>query len=208
MLWNEYFDNLMILYPNLATFVGLHKYDHAYENNISNILTNSPLTVYSNHEEIGVVESHLLKNRNKLLDRNFKDRHGAHNPVDLISMRDYMFAHRPKFHSESEEILYGKIEQFFGRLGELDIEVLKNNLFAEFITDHLFYFTEETLKRTLNLNGFDVLECKQRSLTYSASLKANLRLVVYDIDPEKNTKQIKEKQKFNKMNSTILIIII
>ena len=100
--------------------------------NISNILTNSPLTVYSNHEEIGVVESHLLKNRNKLLDRNFKDRHGAHNPVDLISMRDYMFAHRPKFHSESEEILYGKIEQFFGRLGELDIEVLKNNLFDEY----------------------------------------------------------------------------
>ena len=46
---------------------------------------------------------------------------------------------------------------------------------------------------------FDVLECKQRSLTYSASLKANLRLVVYDIDVENNTKQVlsaKEQEVF------------
>ena len=37
---------------------------------------------------------------------------------------------------------------------------------------------------------FDVTECRQRSLTYSAAIKANLRLVIYDIDAEKNTKQI------------------
>ena len=44
-----------------------------------------------------------------------------------------------------------------------------------------------------------MLECKQRSLTYSASLKANLRLVVYDIDIEDNTKQVlsaKEQEVF------------
>ena len=43
------------------------------------------------------------------------------------------------------------------------------------------------------------MECKQRSLTYSASLKANLRLVVYDIDQDTNTKQIlsaKEQEVF------------
>tara|TARA_Y100000590_G_scaffold67867_1_gene73905 strand:- start:6614 stop:10708 length:4095 start_codon:yes stop_codon:yes gene_type:complete len=37
---------------------------------------------------------------------------------------------------------------------------------------------------------FDVDECRQRDLTYASSLKPTLRLVVYDIDPEKNTKQI------------------
>ena len=37
---------------------------------------------------------------------------------------------------------------------------------------------------------YDVEECRQRGLTYSASLKPTLRLVVYDIDQEKNTKQI------------------
>ena len=38
-----------------------------------------------------------------------------------------------------------------------------------------------------------------RSLTYSAAIKANLRLVIYDIDAEKNTKQIlsaKEQEVF------------
>ncbi len=37
---------------------------------------------------------------------------------------------------------------------------------------------------------FDVDECRQRDLTYSASLKPTLRLVVYDIDAENNTKQV------------------
>tara|TARA_B100000700_G_scaffold74805_1_gene83623 strand:- start:805 stop:4899 length:4095 start_codon:yes stop_codon:yes gene_type:complete len=46
---------------------------------------------------------------------------------------------------------------------------------------------------------FDVTECRQRSLTYSAALKATLRLVVFDINNEANTKQIlsaKEQEVF------------
>jgi hypothetical protein len=38
--------------------------------------------------------------------------------------------------------------------------ILKNKLFSEFIGDHLFYFTRETLASTLTRNGFDLLECK------------------------------------------------
>lgn len=38
--------------------------------------------------------------------------------------------------------------------------ILRNNLFSEFILDHIFYFTEKTLKAILELNGFDVLESK------------------------------------------------
>jgi DNA-directed RNA polymerase subunit beta len=59
--------------------------------------------------------------------------------------------------------------------------------------------TLEYINYKLEKPKFDVLECKQRSLTYSASLKANLRLVVYDIDPDTNTKQIlsaKEQEVF------------
>ena len=59
--------------------------------------------------------------------------------------------------------------------------------------------TLEYISYKLEKPKFDVLECKQRSLTYSTSLKANLRLVVYDIDPENNTKQIlsaKEQEVF------------
>lgn len=37
--------------------------------------------------------------------------------------------------------------------------MLRNKLFSEFIGDHLLYFSRETLQTTLQLNGFDVLEC-------------------------------------------------
>lgn len=39
--------------------------------------------------------------------------------------------------------------------------ILEKNLYSEFITDHLFYFTKETLENTLNLNGFEMIECKE-----------------------------------------------
>ncbi len=48
----------------------------------------------------------------------------------------------------------------------------------------------EFISYRLSKPKFDVTECRQRSLTYSAAIKANLRLVVYEIDPENNTKQI------------------
>ena len=59
--------------------------------------------------------------------------------------------------------------------------------------------TFEYISYKLEKPKFDVIECKQRSLSYSAALKANLRLVVYDIDTENNTKQIlsaKEQEVF------------
>jgi DNA-directed RNA polymerase subunit beta len=59
--------------------------------------------------------------------------------------------------------------------------------------------TLEYISYKLEKPKFDVLECKQRSLTYAASIKAILRLVVYDIDPDNNTKQIlsaKEQEVF------------
>ena len=37
---------------------------------------------------------------------------------------------------------------------------------------------------------FNVEECRQRDLTYASALKPTLRLVIYDIDQENNTKQI------------------
>lgn len=38
--------------------------------------------------------------------------------------------------------------------------ILQKKLFSEFIGDHLFYFTKETLGSTLWINGFEILECK------------------------------------------------
>ena len=39
--------------------------------------------------------------------------------------------------------------------------ILKKNLFSEFIGDHLFYFTKDTLFSTLNRNGLEIIECRE-----------------------------------------------
>lgn len=39
--------------------------------------------------------------------------------------------------------------------------ILRKKLFSEFISDHLFYFTKETLNTTLSLNGFEIIESEE-----------------------------------------------
>lgn len=39
--------------------------------------------------------------------------------------------------------------------------VLEKLMFSEFISDHLMYFTEKTLRTLLELNGFEVLSCER-----------------------------------------------
>jgi SAM-dependent methyltransferase len=39
--------------------------------------------------------------------------------------------------------------------------IIRKRLFSEFTSDHLFYFTGETLATVLNLNGFEVLEINE-----------------------------------------------
>ena len=39
--------------------------------------------------------------------------------------------------------------------------ILRKKLFSEFTSDHLFYFTKETLDTTLSLNGFEIIECNE-----------------------------------------------
>ena len=50
--------------------------------------------------------------------------------------------------------------------------------------------TLEYISFRLEKPKFDVEECRQRDLTYSSALKPTLRLVIYDIDTENNTKQV------------------
>ena len=85
----------------------------------------------------------------------------------------------------------------------------KNSLFSKGLTkvfESIFPINDASEKSSLEFISyrlgkpkFDVTECRQRSLTYSAALKATLRLVIYDIDNENNTKQIlsaKEQEVF------------
>ena len=85
------------------------------------------------------------------------------------------------------------------QLGEMSkgIDKVFNSIFP--IEDGSDKSTLEYISYKLEKPKFDVIECKQRSLSYSAALKAILRLVVYEIDIENNTKQIlsaKEQEVF------------
>jgi len=53
--------------------------------------------------------------------------------------------------------------------------VIRKKLFSEFIGDHLFYFTKETLQTTLQLNGFDVLEYNEVRDDYVISVVVKKR---------------------------------
>lgn len=53
--------------------------------------------------------------------------------------------------------------------------MLRNKLFSEFIGDHLLYFSRETLKTTLALNGFDVIECSELRDDYVISVVVKKR---------------------------------
>jgi len=53
--------------------------------------------------------------------------------------------------------------------------ILRNNLFSEFIPDHLFYFTKETLNTTLRLNGFEIIDCSEVWYDYIISAVVKIR---------------------------------
>jgi DNA-directed RNA polymerase subunit beta len=92
----------------------------------------------------------------------------------------------------SSKTLEDQIDEF-----SKGIDKVFNSIFP--IEDGTEKSTLEYISYKLEKPKFDVIECKQRSLSYSAALKAILRLVVYEIDPDNNTKQIlsaKEQEVF------------
>jgi len=60
--------------------------------------------------------------------------------------------------------------------------ILRNRLFAEFIPDHLYYFTRTSLTHLLENNGFEVLECRSEWHGYVLSAQVRKRAVL-DLSP-------------------------
>ena len=53
--------------------------------------------------------------------------------------------------------------------------VIKNRMFSEFMLEHLSYFTKDTLRRTLEINGFEVITCESIWHDYILSAKVRKR---------------------------------
>lgn len=66
--------------------------------------------------------------------------------------------------------------------------ILEKKLFSEFISDHLMYFTKDTLTRMLECNGFEVLEIQNIWYDYiiSAVVKKRKQLEIISLKNQKN----------------------
>ena len=79
-----------------------------------------------------------------------------------------------------------------GGLGIVEVPnfdmILKRNMVAEFMLDHLMYFTSATLTRTLALNGLDVVDIRPvwNNYVLSAVVKKRRRLDLSGMVMEKN----------------------
>jgi len=85
---------------------------------------------------------------------------------------------------------------------------LRNKLFSEFIGDHLLYFIRETLRTTMYLNGFDIIECSELRDDYviSAVVKKRKKLDIshfYDYQIKIETEINEYINRFNKKKVAI-----
>jgi 2-polyprenyl-3-methyl-5-hydroxy-6-metoxy-1,4-benzoquinol methylase len=78
-------------------------------------------------------------------------------PFDAFFILNF-FEHLPDPNSLLRGIYHNLAE---GAVGLIEVPnfdmIVEKKLFSEFMTDHLLYFTKETLNNTLKLNGFDIL---------------------------------------------------
>ncbi len=80
-------------------------------------------------------------------------------PFDAFALLMFL-EHMPDPNASLRGIHNNLVEDAVGLIEVPNFDmVVRNNVFSEFIADHLLYFTRETLQFTLHLNGFEILEC-------------------------------------------------
>ncbi len=110
-------------------------------------------------ENLQVLQGYLQNKEDKITDE----------PFDGFFILNF-FEHLPDPNGTLAAISANLSEDGIGLIEVPNFDmILKNNLFSEFINDHLFYFTKETLLSTLNQNGFEVLECTEVWYNYIIS---------------------------------------
>jgi SAM-dependent methyltransferase len=120
------------------------------------------------NENLQVFEGYLENNEDKIIDE----------PFDAFFILNF-FEHLPDPNGALAGISANLTEDGIGLIEVPNFDmILKNNLFSEFINDHLFYFTKETLISTLTQNGFEVLEANEVWHDYILSIVVKKRCKV------------------------------
>ena len=80
-------------------------------------------------------------------------------PFDAFFILNYL-EHLPEPNSALAGIYNNSADNAVGLVEVPNFDmILRNNLFSEFIGDHLFYFTKDTLAAALKLSGFEIINC-------------------------------------------------
>lgn len=110
------------------------------------------------------------------VSQGFVDHHAYHlenQPFSAFFMLNFL-EHLPDPRASLGGIWHNLNEEGIGLVEVPNFDmILKKNLFSEFVTDHLLYFTRETLTTTLSMSGFEVLDC--RTVWHDYILSAHVR---------------------------------
>ncbi len=113
------------------------------------------------HSEDSVNEciNHGLKVSRGFIEKNNDKLNNA--PFDSFYILSFL-EHLPDLNSTLRGIYNNLTDNAIGLVEVPNFDmILRNNLFSEFISDHIFYFTKETLSSTLNQNGFEIIESNE-----------------------------------------------
>lgn len=127
------------------------------------------------------VEQNFIEDKTKKL---------GNGPFDAFFCLNFL-EHIPDINTFLQGIRNNLIDDGIGLVEVPNFEmILRENMFCEFMTDHLYYFTNETLRTTLALNGFEVIESKDVWHDYILS-------AVVKKDPAFKTTKLETKKVFN-----------
>jgi SAM-dependent methyltransferase len=117
-------------------------------------------------------------------------------PFDGFLMLSFL-EHLPDPNGTVRGISYNLTDEAVGLVEVPNFDmILRNRLFSEFISDHLLYFTKETLTTALDLNGFEILACNEVWHDYIISAEVRkrkpLKLSHFHRHQEKLQKEIQE----------------
>ncbi|MDO8554720.1 MAG: methyltransferase domain-containing protein [Candidatus Micrarchaeota archaeon] len=99
-------------------------------------------------------------------------------PFDAFFILDFL-EHLPDPNSTLRGIYNNLTDDAVGFIEVPNFDaLLRNNIFYDFTSDHLNYFTKETLGTTLEMNGFEVIDCTEEwhDFLISAIVKKRKRL--------------------------------
>jgi len=104
-------------------------------------------------------------------------------PFDAFFIMNF-FEHLPDPNTTLECLNRNTTEEAVGIIEVPNFDMmLSNNLFSEFIPDHILYFTEETLRSTVERAGFEVVSCDSIWNDYilSATVKKKKKIEPLDL---------------------------